>query len=143
MSCAWQVEADPWRENQLARHWPHVQRRRDVRFAGATNLARVDLIAGGFPCQDISTAGNGAGITGRRSGLWVEFARIVRELEPRWVLVENVPALRGRGADTVLGDLASAGYEAGPLVVGGRHVGAPLGRERVWIIGRMAGADGE
>ena len=140
----WQVETGPYCENVLARHWPHVARRRDVRFAGAGSLEPVDLIAGGFPCQDISAAGRGAGIeAGRRSGLWREFARIVRELRPSWVLVENVPALRSRGADIVLSDLEAAGYSTWPLVVGARHVGAPHRRDRVWIVGRMADAASE
>jgi DNA (cytosine-5)-methyltransferase 1 len=137
----WQVEREPFCENVLTRHWPHVARRRDVRFAGAGTLEPVDLIAGGFPCQDISAAGRGVGITGWRSGLWREFARIVRELEPRWVLVENVPALRRRGADAVLGDLEAAGYTCWPLVVGARDVGAPHRRDRVWIVGRLADAE--
>jgi DNA (cytosine-5)-methyltransferase 1 len=137
----WQVETEPSCENVLARHWPNVVRRRDVRWAGAANLERVDLIAGGFPCQDISCAGRGGGLGGFRSGLWREFARLVRELQPRWVLVENVPALRRRGADTVLSDLEAAGYAAWPLVVGARHVGAPHRRDRVWIVGRVAGVD--
>jgi DNA (cytosine-5)-methyltransferase 1 len=135
----WQVEREPYCENVLARHWPDVVRRRDVRFAGTGTLEPVDLIAGGFPCQDISTAGKGAGLdAGHRSGLWREFARIVRELRPRWVLVENVPALRRRGADTVLGDLEAAGYACWPLVVGARHVGAPHRRDRLWIVGQLA-----
>jgi DNA (cytosine-5)-methyltransferase 1 len=139
----WQVETEPYCENVLARHWPAVARRRDVRFAGAASLERVDLIAGGFPCQDVSIAGRGAGLErGHRSGLWWEFARIVRELGPRWVLVENVPALRRRGADTVLGDLEAAGYACWPLVVGARHVGAPHRRDRVWIVGHATGRDG-
>jgi DNA (cytosine-5)-methyltransferase 1 len=140
----WQVEREPYCENVLARHWPHVARRRDVRFAGAGTLEPVDLIAGGFPCQDVSTAGKGAGIeAGHRSGLWREFARIVRELSPRWVLVENVPAVRRRGADLVLGDLEAAGYACWPLVVGARHVGAPHRRDRVWIVGRLAVDSGQ
>jgi DNA (cytosine-5)-methyltransferase 1 len=139
----WQVEREPFCENVLARHWPDVVRRRDVRFAGAGTLEPVDLIAGGFPCQDISAAGKGTGLErGHRSGLWREFARIVRELRPRWVLVENVPALRRRGADTVLGDLEAAGYACWPLVVGARHVGAPHRRDRVWIVGRMEEPNG-
>ena len=139
----WQVETEPYCENILARHWPTVPRRRDVRLAGGHNLEPVDLIAGGFPCQDISAAGRGAGLEhGHRSGLWREFARIVRELRPSWVLVENVPALRRRGADTVLSDLEAAGYACWPLVVGARHVGAPHRRDRVWIVGRLADADG-
>ena len=137
----WQVETEPYCENILARHWPAVLRRRDVRFAGAATLPPVDLIAGGFPCQDVSAAGRGVGVErGHRSGLWREFARIVRELRPRWVLVENVPALRRRGADRVLGDLEAAGYACWPLVVGARHVGAPHRRDRVWIVGRLADA---
>jgi len=132
----WQVEVEAYCENVLARHWPDVLRRRDVRFAGAATLPPVDLIAGGFPCQDISAAGRGIGIErGHRSGLWREFARIVRELRPSWVLIENVPALRSRGADRVLGDLEAAGYACWPLVVGARHVGAPHRRDRVWIVG--------
>ena len=137
----WQVEREPYCEAILVRHWPAVPRRRDVRFAGAATLERVDLIAGGFPCQDISAAGRGAGLDGHRSGLWREFARIVRELRPPWVLVENVPALRRRGGDTVLGDLEAAGYATWPLVVGARHVGAPHRRDRIWIVGRLADPD--
>jgi DNA (cytosine-5)-methyltransferase 1 len=140
----WQVEREPYCENVLAGHWPDVVRRCDVRFAGAGTLEPVDLVAGGFPCQDISAAGRGAGLTGYRSGLWREFARIVGELRPRWVLVENVPALRRRGADTVLRDLEAAGYACTPMVVGARHVGAPHRRNRVWIVaqsvcGRLEG----
>jgi DNA (cytosine-5)-methyltransferase 1 len=143
MHIVWQVECDPSCINVLERHWPDVHRRRDVRLASAANLGPCDLIAGGFPCQDISAAGKGAGLdAGHRSGLWREFARIVRELQPRWVLVENVPALRRRGADTVLGDLEAAGYACWPLVVGARHVGAPHRRDRVWIVGRLADGDG-
>jgi DNA (cytosine-5)-methyltransferase 1 len=136
----WQVECDPYCTNVLARHWPDVPRRRDVRLATAASLARVDLIVGGFPCQDISAAGRGIGLLGHRSGLWREFARLIRELGPRWVLIENVPALRGRGADTVLGDLEAAGYACWPLVVGARHLGAPHRRDRVWIVGRVGDA---
>jgi len=131
----WQVECEPYCENVLARHWPHVARRRDVRFAGAATLERVDLIAGGFPCQDISAAGKGVGLAGHRSGLWREYARVIAELAPRWVLVENVPALRRRGGDTVLSDLEALHYAWWPLVVGARHVGAPHRRDRVWIVG--------
>jgi DNA (cytosine-5)-methyltransferase 1 len=137
---AWQVEVDPACRRVLERHWPDVPRRGDVRLAGADSLAPVDCIAGGFPCQDISTAGKGAGIDGGRSGLWREFARILGELRPRWVLIENVPALRRRGADRVLGDLEALGYACWPLVVGARHVGAPHRRDRVWIVGRLADA---
>src|SRR6476661_6834913 len=107
MRCAWQVEIDDYATRVLAKHWPDVTRFRDVRSVGAHNLTPVDLLAGGFPCQDISDAGKRAGIEGARSGLWSEFARLIGELRPRYVLVENVTALLRRGMGTVLGDLAA------------------------------------
>lgn len=93
MRVAWQVELDPCCRAVLARHFPEARRYEDVCEVGAKSLAPVDLICGGFPCQDLSPAGKGAGLAGARSGLWAEFARIVRELRPRYVVVENVPAL--------------------------------------------------
>lgn len=137
-TCCWQVEQDPYCRAVLAKHWPGVQRRRDVRKAGAKHLPPVDLIAGGFPCQDISTAGRGIGIEGARSGLWTEFARIVSELRPSYVLVENVPRLRsgGRGAwmGKVVGDLAALGYDCLWDSVSASHLGAPHRRERLFIV---------
>lgn len=100
----------------------------------------VDVISGGFPCQDISVAGSGAGLSGERSGLWREFARIIREIQPRFVFVENSPALATRGLDTVLGDLAAMGFNAEWGVFGADDVGAPHRRKRMWIVG-MANAD--
>jgi DNA (cytosine-5)-methyltransferase 1 len=94
----------------------------------------VDLICGGFPCQDISFAGKGAGLAGERSGLWYEFARVVRVLRPRYVLVENVAALLVRGLDAVLGTLASLGYDAEWGCVPAAAVGAPHIRDRVFIV---------
>ena len=89
---AWQCEQDEWCRGILARHWPHAVRHDDVRNVGAVPRSQyagyVDLLCGGFPCQDLSYAGNGAGLAGERSGLWGEFARIVRELRPRVVVVE-------------------------------------------------------
>jgi DNA (cytosine-5)-methyltransferase 1 len=138
----WQVELDPYCRAVLERHFPHAQRFEDVREVGAANLAPVDLICGGFPCQDLSAAGKGAGIDGARSGLWSEFARIVRELRPRYVLVENVPALltgKGKRWDRapigrVLGDLAEVGYDAEWARMSAREFGAPHLRQRVWIV---------
>ena len=113
MQCVTQVEIDDYATRVLEKHWPSVRRLRDVRSAGAHNLPRADVIAGGFPCQDISNDGRGAGIVnGTRSGLWSEFRRIVRELRPSYVFVENVSALLHRGIDTVLGDLAALGFHA-------------------------------
>jgi DNA (cytosine-5)-methyltransferase 1 len=107
----------------------------DVRtFDGRPWRGRVDVISGGFPCQDISGAGKGVGITGERSSLWTEFARIIREVEPACAFVENSPMLASRGLDTVLGDLAALGFDAEWDVLGADAVGAPHHRERVWIL---------
>tara|TARA_R110000824_G_scaffold8591_1_gene38888 strand:- start:179 stop:913 length:735 start_codon:yes stop_codon:yes gene_type:complete len=134
MECSWQVEIDPWARKVLAKHWPDAARYEDVREVGAHNLAPVDVICGGFPCQDISNAGKKAGIEGERSGLWSEYARIIRELQPRYVIVENVAALLTRGIDTVLGDLAESGYNAEWDIISAAAVGAPHRRERLWIV---------
>lgn len=98
----------------------------DVRsFDGRPWRGYVDLISGGFPCQDISVVGKGAGISGTRSGLWTEMHRIICEVRPGWVFVENSPMLLARGMERVLGDLASAGYNAAWMVLGADDVGAP------------------
>lgn len=140
LRCAWQVEIDDYPNRVLERHWPDVPRLRDVREAGQHNLSKVDLIAGGFPCQDISSAGRRAGIEGKRSGLWSEFYRIVCELRPRYVLVENVGALLHRGRDgraaigRVLGDLAEIGMDAQWECLPAFAFGAPHLRERIFIV---------
>lgn len=131
----WQVERDAYCQQVLARHWPSAQRFDDVCAVGAHNLPPVDVICGGFPCQDISDAGKRAGIKdGTRSGLWYEYARIVRELRPRYVVVENVRALVLRGLDVVLGELARAGYDAEWEMLSAAAVGAPHLRERVFLV---------
>ena len=94
----------------------------------------VDILCGGFPCQDISAAGKGAGITGERSGLWKEYARLIGEMRPRFVFAENSPLLRTRGLGVVLEDLASLGYNARWGVLGARDVGAPHKRDRMWVL---------
>jgi DNA (cytosine-5)-methyltransferase 1 len=96
----------------------------------------VDLICGGFPCQDISVAGKGAGIDGARSGLWSEYARIIGEVRPCYVIVENVAALLGRGLARVLGDLAALGFDAEWHCISASAVGAPHRRDRVWIVAK-------
>ena len=114
----------------------------DVRtFAGKPWRGHVDVVSGGFPCQDISCAGKGAGLTGDRSGLWVEMARIVREVGPRYVFVENSPMLTSRGLGVVLGDLASLGYDARWGVLGACDAGAPHKRERIWILATNANSE--
>jgi DNA (cytosine-5)-methyltransferase 1 len=107
----------------------------DVRtFDGRPWRGVVDVVSGGFPCQDISVAGSGAGLAGARSGLWVEMARIIGEVRPRYAYVENVPALLVRGFGRILGDLAEMGYDARWGVYGACDVGAPHKRERLWIL---------
>ncbi len=133
---AWQVERDEYARRVLAKHWPNVRRYEDVCEVGAHNLEPVDVICGGFPCQDISFAGAGAGLDGARSGLWFEFARIVRELRPLYVVVENVAALRVRGLDVVLGTLAAIGYHAVWDCIPAASVGAHHRRDRLFIVAR-------
>ena len=96
------------------------------------------VVCGGFPCQDISSAGKGAGIEGERSGLWCEMARVVREVRPRFVFVENSPLLVRRGLAVVLSDLAEMGFNATWCVLGAHHVGAPHKRDRIWILAHTA-----
>lgn len=151
MICKWQVEIDDYATRVLTKHWPDVPKFRDVRSVGAHDLSTVDLICGGFPCQDISSNGKRVGITGIQSGLWFEYARIVRELRPRYVLVQNVAAplfpIRRRKhivepapIGNVLGDLATLGYDAVWHCIPAAAVGAPHNRDRVYI---MAYADQE
>ena len=131
-------EIEEFPRRVLAKHWPEVPCYHDVRNLTANVLERdgisVDVICGGFPCQDISSAGSKVGIKGRRSGLWVEYARIIGELRPRYILVENVAALLSRGLGDVLGDLASLGYDAEWSCISASDVGAPHGRDRLWLV---------
>jgi DNA (cytosine-5)-methyltransferase 1 len=163
MTCAWQVEIDPFCRKVLAKHWPDVPRHDDVkkfppsdvpirrtepgvgREVGGTGTRtefsgpdpwKVDLICGGFPCQDISNAGRRAGIDGERSGLWSEYVRVIRLLRPRYVIVENVAAIlvRGRGFDRVLGDLAESGYDAEWDCLPAGAFGAAHIRDRCFVV---------
>lgn len=131
-------EIEPFPRRALAKHWPEVPCYDDVRTLSADRLRAdgiaVDVICGGFPCQDISRAGNQAGITGERSGLWFEYARIVGELRPSYVIVENVSTLLHRGLDAVLGSLAALGYDADWDCIPASYVGAPHIRDRIWVV---------
>jgi DNA (cytosine-5)-methyltransferase 1 len=109
--------------------WDDVQT-----FDGRPWRGLVDVVSGGFPCQDISAAGKGAGITGERSGMWKEFARIIGEVRPRFVFVENSPMLTLRGLGVVLGDLSAMGFDARWGVISAGDCGAPHERERIWIV---------
>jgi len=138
MEIVGQVEIDDYCQRVLSLRWPDVPKWGDIREVKGQEViercGRVDVVSGGFPCQDISAAGRGAGIAGERSGLWKEMLRIVREVRPRYVLVENVAALLGRGLGTVLGDLAACGYDAQWDCIPACAVGAPHRRDRVWIV---------
>lgn len=134
MSCKWQVEIDDYATRVLAKYWPSVYRERDIRECGAHNLERVDVICGGFPCQDISYAGLGAGLDGERSGLFFEAIRVVRELQPQFVVLENVAALLTRGLDRVLGTLAEIGFDAEWHCIPSGYFGTHFRRDRVFII---------
>jgi DNA (cytosine-5)-methyltransferase 1 len=133
MRCIWQAEIDPYASAVLRKHWPHVENLGDVRNITAA-VPRADVICGGFPCTDITSAGLRAGIDGDDSGLWREFARIAGELRPRYILVENVAALLGRGIGRVLGDLAALGFDAEWHCIPASAVGANHRRDRVWIV---------
>lgn len=130
----WQVEREPFCQNILAKQWPNATQFDDVRAVGAHNLKPVDVICGGFPCQDISYAGKGLGLSGERSGLWSEFTRVIGELGPRFVVVENVAALLSRGLGDVLGTLSELGYDAQWRTIRASDVGAPHRRERLFIV---------
>ena len=133
MVCKWQVEIDPFCQKVLAKHWPGVKRYGDIRTV--TGLEHVDVIAGGFPCQDVSVAGKRCGITGPRSGLWAEYFRIICQTRPRFVLVENVSGLlMGGGIQRVLGDLASIRMDAEWNIISAAHLGAFHHRPRVFIL---------
>lgn len=141
--CAVEIEGYPQRV--LAARFPGLPVWDDVRTFRADNpecagmfgdlrgVAGELVVAGGFPCQDISCAGKGAGIRGERSGLWREYARVVREIRPRFVFVENSPMLVSRGLGDVLGDLAAMGYDAVWGVLSASAMGALHRRERIWI----------
>jgi DNA (cytosine-5)-methyltransferase 1 len=140
MACKWQVEIHPYAQQVLAKHWPGVRRHDDVRTWPQPDTEQVDVIAGGFPCQDISYAGKGAGLAGERSGLFYEVARIVREMGPRVVVLENVAALLTRGMGDVLGTLASLGYDAEWHCIPAAAVGAPHIRDRVFVLAYAKGS---
>lgn len=145
--CAWQCEFDDWRRSVLERRWGAIQYD-DVRRMEAhepecdmdedctcgAGVQPVDLICGGFPCQDVATNGKRKGIEGERSGLWSEYARLIRILRPRYVFVENVPGLLARGMGRVLGDLASLGFDAEWMCVRASDAGALHHRRRVFIL---------
>lgn len=131
-------EIDKKARQVLRKHWPDVPIFEDVKSLTKEKLDEqtisVDVICGGFPCQDLSVAGKGAGLEGARSGLWFEFHRLIKEVRPSWVIIENVSALRSRGLDQVLRSLDEIGYDAEWHCIPASAVGAPHQRDRIWIV---------
>jgi DNA (cytosine-5)-methyltransferase 1 len=141
MICKWQVEKDHFCWRVLLKHWPHIDRWDDVRDfpPGDLETWRVDLICGGFPCQDLSLLGKRRGLGGSRSGLWSEFARVLGVLRPRYAIVENVPGLLSKGFDRILIDLAEVGFDACWSSFFACSVGASHPRERLFVVAYPAG----
>ena len=140
MEGKWQCEIDRNCKALLGRHFG-VKLYDDVRQIKASNTETVDLIAGGFPCQDVSVAGKRAGLAGERSGLWFEFARIIEELKPGWVVIENVPDLlssnSGRDFAVIVRWLAEFGYGVAWRILDAQFFGVPQRRRRVFIVGHL------
>ena len=134
----WQVEWDSYCQKVLAKHWPDIPCYGDIHEVGKHNLEKVDVLVGGFPCQPVSVAGKRKGQDDDR-WLWPEFGRIIRELRPRYAIMENVPGLLVRGMGDVLGDLSEFGYDAEWGIVSAKSVGAPHLRKRIFIIGYTNG----
>lgn len=146
MTCVAQVENDPYPASVLQRHWPHVTRHTDIKDVTADDLGTIDLLCGGFPCQDISHAGRRAGLAGERSGLWFEFARLIDGARPEWVVIENVAGLlssnRGDDMAVILGTLEQLGYQWAYRLLDSQWFGVAQRRRRVFIVGHLAAAGG-
>jgi DNA (cytosine-5)-methyltransferase 1 len=134
-------EIEPFPRRVLAKHWPEVPCYDDVTSADFSSIGPVDLVTGGFPCQDVSLAGHGAGLAGERSGLFWQILRAVRMVGQPKLLLENVAALLDRGMGTVLGSLSQIGYDTEWHCIPARYVGAPHGRDRIWIIAHANGSE--
>jgi DNA-cytosine methyltransferase len=142
MECVLQVEQDKQALEVLSRHWPNVPKMTDVREVTKESIdVKPDVIVGGFPCQDVSIAGKRKGLAGERSGLWSEFHRILRELTPRWVVIENVPGLfssnGGRDFAVILRGLEECGYFVAWRVLDSRHFGVAQRRRRVFLVASL------
>ena len=136
--CVAQVEINEFALRVLQKHWANIPKFKDVRDVGKHNLPNADLICGGFPCQDVSLAGQRAGLEGKRSTLWSEFHRIVCEIRPRWVVIENVPGLlssdNGEFFTKIFRELSQSGYDAEWRIISASDLGAPHIRERLFIV---------
>lgn len=130
----WQVEQNLFCQKVLAKHWPEARIYDDVRNITKNNVEQVDILCGGFPCQDISPAGTKEGLNGSRSNLWWEMHRIIEELQPKAVIMENVAAITIRGLGAVLGSLSQIGYDASWYTLRASDIGAPHRRARWFCI---------
>jgi DNA (cytosine-5)-methyltransferase 1 len=141
MECSWQVEKDKFCRQVLQKHWPIVERFEDVKEVGKGNLSPVDLICGGFPCQNLSVVGRREGLAGKQSGLWFEYLRILDEMRPRWVVIENVPGLLssndGRDFATILQGLAKLRYGVSYRILDAQYFRVAQQRRRVFIVGSL------
>ena len=141
MTCVLQVEIDPNAMLVLNHHWPNVKKERDVCNVSKKTTGYADLIIGGFPCQDLSVAGKREGLAGERSGLWFEFRRIVEDIRPEWVVVENVPGLLssngGRDFAVILSGLVKLGYGVAWRVLDAQYFGVAQRRRRVFVVGHL------
>ena len=137
----WQIEIEAFRRDLLERHWPGVPRLNDITTIDPGELTPVDLVCGGFPCQDVSVAGARKGLAGERSGLFFQYARIVGALRPRWILIENVPGLLssndGQDFAIVLGTLGDLGYWWTYRTLDAQYFGVAQRRRRVFIVGHL------
>lgn len=127
-------EIDEHAQKVLKKHWPNVPVYSDVIKLKGKQFKNIDIICGGFPCQDISIAGKQKGIKGERSGLWKEYLRLIKEIKPRYAIIENVANLRSKGLNEVLKDLWKIGYDSEWHIISAGSISAPHLRERIWII---------
>ena len=127
-------EIEKYAQKVLQKNFPGVPIHEDITKLNGKDFKNIDIITGGFPCQDISIAGKGEGITGKRSGLWTEMCRIISEVRPRYAIIENVPMLIHRGLERVLCDLTEIGYDCEWQIIGADEVGAWHRRKRIWVV---------
>lgn len=145
MQTVFQLEIDDYARRVLKRHWPDVPKFGDIRRTRADSLPGCDVLALGFPCQNLSTANTGGtrkGLSGEKSGLWTEALRIARGLRPDWILVENIARAWRNWVPVVRRDLWGLGYASVPLLLRAQDLGAPHGRERIFVVAHANG-DGE
>ena len=132
-------ERDPFCQEVLKTHWPDVPIHPEIKSLDSSSLKGVEVLCGGFLCQDISSVRQGEGLQGRRSGLWFEYLRLIREVRPKYAIIENVAALRSRGLAIILKNLWEVGYNAQWSIIPARALGFPHQRDRIWIIAYPSG----